>query len=441
MQPGAPQPHQSPANVCPARATIGNGVGRVSLLVQEAANYIGGASINRPASNNLVLTDSSSFNALAGGQRRFSHGGLYQGIAQRLIKGVHTQKTLLDFIASVAWAADQALAARKYDRIGALSQLLLSLPLSPQAEAVAHYYEALSINRSGHGDTVRAGALFEQVADRAPLQYRARAMLALGGERVSVGDHRAALPWYGEIMRIATRDRAVDPATLYSVAQMIAVVKARNGDHRGSVADLEEMYPLVRMASYQEPRAYYRHLNSLAVELAEVGRLEEARRASVIACSDPFAPAYPEWQETFDEITRKERRASRSTVAVSEFITEPAEGLHRRRETDTTRRQTGKAHKLFSFPAPQPAASAEPEYARPQRSQARVLDFQQWKRRVESNPGQLSALSPERRMEMTTGEKLIRLMDLISHDDTDDATIDVILEAVEAIVLGSRGAS
>jgi hypothetical protein len=33
------------------------------------------------------------------------------------------------------------------------------------------------------------------------------------------------------------------------------------------------------------------------------------------------------------------------------------------------------------------------------------------------------------------------LMDLISHDDTDDATIDVILEAVEAIVLGSRGAS
>ena len=40
---------------------------------------------------------------------------------------------------------------------------------------------------------------------------------------------------------------------------------------------------------------------------------------------------------------------------------------------------------------------------------------------------------------MTTGEKLIRLMDLISQDETDDATIDRILEAVEEIVLNRRG--
>jgi hypothetical protein len=78
---------------------------------------------------------------------------------------------------------------------------------------------------------------------------------------------------------------------------------------------------------------------------------------------------------------------------------------------------------------------------RPQGSPARVLDFQQWKRRVEPDYAQLSALSPEQRVEMTTGDKLIRLMDLISHDDTDDETIDVILEAVEAIVLGRPGAS
>lgn len=43
--------------------------------------------------------------------------------------------------------------------------------------------------------------------------------------------------------------------------------------------------------------------------------------------------------------------------------------------------------------------------------------------------------------EMTIGEKLIRLMDLISHDDTDDETIDVILKAVEAIVSERRGVS
>jgi 3-hydroxyacyl-CoA dehydrogenase len=39
---------------------------------------------------------------------------------------------------------------------------------------------------------------------------------------------------------------------------------------------------------------------------------------------------------------------------------------------------------------------------------------------------------------MTTGEKLIRLMDLISQDETDDETIDRILEAVEQIILNRR---
>ena len=409
----------------------------MSLSLLDDETRIGSAGINSAASNNLVVTDISSFKRPAEFER-VSHGGLYQGIAQGLVKAFHTKQTLWDFITSVAWAADQALAARQYDRIGALSQLLLNLPLSPQAESVAHYYEALSINRSGHGDTVRAGALFEQVADRAPTQYRARAMLALGARRVSVGDHRAALPWYGEIMRIATRERAVDPATLYSAAQTIAVVKAKNGDHRGSVADLEEMFPLARMASYQEPRAYYTHLNSLAVELAEVGRLEQARRASEIALASPFAPAYREWQETFDEIALKQRRASRSTVAVSGSLAEPDKALQHEREAQTIRWHALQTHKLVSLSARQPAVSAELEYDRPQGSPARVLDFQQWKRRVEPDYAQLSALSPEQRVEMTTGDKLIRLMDLISHDDTDDEMIDSILEVVEQIVLKSR---
>jgi hypothetical protein len=413
----------------------------VSLLVPGTENYIVGASINGAVSNGLVLPDSSSFDTPARSQRGFSRRGLYQGIAQGLIKGFHTKQSLRDFITTIAWAADQAFATRQYDRIGALSQLLLSLPLSPQEESVGHYYEALSVNRKGHGDTVRAAALFEQVADRAPIQYRTRAMLALAARNLSVGDHRAAFPWYGEIIRIATRGHAVEPGTLYFSRQMTAIVKARNGDHRSAVTDLEEMFPLVRMASYQEPRVYYVHLNSLAVELAEVGRLEEAARASEIACSSPFAPAYPEWQETFDEVILKRRRASRSTIAVSGFIKGAAEGLPRRPEMQTSRSHLDTTRQLVSMHSPQSATSAEMGYDRAQGSQARVLDFQQWKRRVKSDPAQLSALSPDRRMEMSTAEKLIRLMDLISHDDTDDETIDVILEAVEAIVLGRRGAS
>ena len=47
-------------------------------------------------------------------------------------------------------------------------------------------------------------------------------------------------------------------------------------------------------------------------------------------------------------------------------------------------------------------------------------------------------VTAEQRRRMTTGEKLIRLMDLISQDETDDETIDRILEAVEQIVLSRR---
>lgn len=413
----------------------------MSLLVPKVEDSTGGTSPNRAPGNSPVLTDTSSFSALTWTQRRPNHVGFHQGLAQGLLKGFRTKQSLLDFISKVALAADQAYRTRQYDKLGSLSQILLSLPLTPQIESIGHYYEALSVTRLGRGDTVRGTALFKQVAERGPLQYRARAMLALAARSVAVGDNRAALPWYAEITQIAARDRAVDPGTLYLARQMTAIVRARSGDHEGAIRDLEEMFPLARLASYQEPRAYSIHLNSLAVELAEVGRLEEAARASSIACSSPYASAHPEWQETFDEITLKRRRGSRSRIIVSGFLTQADEGPHRRAVTQTTQPHLVNPQERVSFQPRQPNAIVESRYDRPEGSQARVLDFQQWKRRVKPDAAQLNALSPEQRMEMSTGEKLIRLMDLISHDETDDETIDVILEAVEAIVLGRRSAN
>ena len=44
----------------------------------------------------------------------------------------------------------------------------------------------------------------------------------------------------------------------------------------------------------------------------------------------------------------------------------------------------------------------------------------------------------EQRRGLSAAEKLIRIMDLISNDETDDETIDCILEAVEELVLKRR---
>jgi hypothetical protein len=178
------------------------------------------------------------------------------------------------------------------------------------------------------------------------------------------------------------------------------------------------MFPLARTASSLQPYAYYDYLNSLAVELCEAGRVEEARSASAITLASPFASAYPVWRETFDEIAAKQQRASRSVVAVRQRIEE--------------------ANNLVRMPASEPVASNAAQRD-PESTQARVLSFHQWKTMLKaSRRPDPNKLTPDQAGRMTTGEKLMRLMDLISQDETDEETIDKILEAVEEIVISRR---
>jgi tetratricopeptide (TPR) repeat protein len=403
----------------------------VSLSPLEGENHIGSASKHTAASNNLVLTSFSSLKRLAEfEQQRISHAGLYQGITQNLIRGLNTDRALAGFASNLASVADAAYLIRQFDVVGYVGRLLLNLPLSRRFEGIGDYYQALSLNQGTRGDTVGAGCIFDRIADSAPLKYRARAMLALGANFFTAGDRQTAMSFYLEVMRIVTRHRVSDPMTLYTASRMTAVIKGMEDDHRGAVADLEAMVSLARTAGSRQPYAFYDYLNTLAVELGELGRLDQARRASEIAIASPFARAYPEWRETFKDIEAKSRPSSRSIVGVRQTIS----------ETDKVRQPVSptKTDNLLRLPAPEPRAPAgRPDY--PQDTQARVLNFQQWKTAIKaSNRAIPEEVTPEQRRRMTTGEKLIRLMDLISQDETDDETIDRILEAVEEIVLNRR---
>ncbi|MEK6320704.1 MAG: hypothetical protein AABN33_03360 [Acidobacteriota bacterium] len=394
----------------------------MSLSTLDGEKHIGSATMQIATSNNLILTDFFSFKRLAELQRRDGHAGLYQGIAQTLIAGFHTKQALANLVTSLVSIADQAHTIRRLDVVGCVGQLLLSLPLPRQLETVGHYYQALSLNRGGLGDTLRAGRLFEKVADNASLHYRARAMLALGSNYVVVGEHKTAMLFYPEVIRIAARDRSFDPLTLYIARRTAAAIRGMDGDHRGAVEDLERIFPLARIASSVQPNVYYDYMNTLAVELGDLGSLERARNASEIALTAPFAGAFPEWQQTFDEIEAKRARASRSVVPVRQHMEE--------------------SDNLLRLPALERSASAGLADRHPQGTQARVLNFQQWKTMFKASSGLLpEEVTPKHRRRMTTGEKLIRLMDLISQDETDDETIDRILEAVEQIVLNRRNES
>ena len=99
---------------------------------------------------------------------------------------------------------------------------------------------------------------------------------------------------------------------------MVAAVRSIHGDHRQALESLEKLFPLVRLVGRQHAPLYYDYLNSLAVELGFVGRLDEAHAALNIALASPFASAYPNWTETREELEAQRTRATPSIVAISQ---------------------------------------------------------------------------------------------------------------------------
>jgi hypothetical protein len=110
-----------------------------------------------------------------------------------------------------------------------------------------------------------------------------------------------------EAARAARANR--DFITRYMALRHLAVIRSVQGDHIGSLSDLERLHPVAQSIRSVFPSEYYEFLNSLAVELGELGRTEEANHAVDIALLSPFAPGYPHWQETKLELAAKQPKA------------------------------------------------------------------------------------------------------------------------------------
>ena len=102
---------------------------------------------------------------------------------------------------------------------------------------------------------------------------------------------------YDEELRYITEASKTtnNPSLIVELSRGIAMVRANEKDHKQAVKEFERIFPLVK---HVKPIFYYQYLNSFAVELAEVGRLEEASNISDILLASPYAFAYPEWRET-----------------------------------------------------------------------------------------------------------------------------------------------
>lgn len=253
-----------------------------------------------------------------GGQRAERRSALSKNhYIQDLIYGsLFLSKSTIDGIdelgRQLAALARHAYLARDMDAVEQASLAMLALPKSKRLETVAQFYGALCDWRRGNVDAARRS--LSRVAEEGSPEYRARALQIIASTFQELGDVDTALPIYLSARRAAAN---CDPLTVAESQRMTAVIRSIHGDHRQALADLENLFPLVRAIGRNYPVLYYDYLNSLAVELGEVGRVAEASAAVSISLASPFAIAYPEWSATNAEIADKRVSATPSIVSMS----------------------------------------------------------------------------------------------------------------------------
>jgi tetratricopeptide (TPR) repeat protein len=347
-------------------------------------------------------------------------------LALRVIGKVHENDQLIQVGSQLIELAEHAYGCRQLDRLAEISQTLSALPLPRPYISAASYFRGLELIR--RGDLVPAKSLLESAASERRHAYSARAILSLGVVFHRLGDLESALKLYLDANHCSTDKGNVDLVTGVMVTRNLAVFKSMHGDHRGALEDLERMAACAEAIAKTHPYIYYDYQNSYAVEYGELGLFEEAEQAARIALSSRFAIAYPEWLQTFNELKARNPRASRSSIPV-----QLPSDHHPDKPASTPQRI------LFRLPLIERTGEVTTPERHQGSRQARILSFQRWKDSIRAtNVSPTKVITPEQRRGLSSAEKLIRIMDLISNDETDDETIDCILEAVEEIVLKRR---
>jgi tetratricopeptide (TPR) repeat protein len=240
-----------------------------------------------------------------------------------LIRSSGSAEALRRYAEGLVALAHQAYIYRRFDLVEHACRPLIGLPLPEKYHNIGLYYKALCVKREGRIEEARS--LLSEVAERASPQYRARATMSLAAIAIDLGDYDTALLLHTEAGWMATNYGCEDLFAAVHARKMIAVIKSVWGDHRGALADLEGLWPVVSAVKHHLAGLYYDYLNSLAVEMAAVGKLSEAERVSRIVQASPLARAYPEWRQTYSDIARKIRQPSGSILIIGNSVAvEPA---------------------------------------------------------------------------------------------------------------------
>jgi tetratricopeptide (TPR) repeat protein len=216
--------------------------------------------------------------------------------------------------------------------------------------------------------------------------YKAKVLLSRAAIDVYQHKMETALYFYNEALRTSPAISEYISLTLG-----FAQIKGIEGFHESALKDMENLIPIIR---YAEPRLFFDMLNSYATELSAVGRLYEARNVSRVVLASPFIHAYPEWQETVQEL----KPANRSFMAIGSA-----------------------RYNVLTMPEREPSkqGAVEPK-------PARVLDLAKWKKKMVKESDDNDTSQPLE--DMTPQDMAMKLLELITENRYEEDKIRKVLE-------------
>jgi hypothetical protein len=298
------------------------------------------------------------------------------GVSNIVELGKHL--TLAAETAQLMWQTD---AVREYGLI------LSNLPVK-EYQLIGQYY--LGWYAYCNGDDVTP-SLFENIFDRSKT-YKAKSLITLGALTGAKQDLESEMRYYQEALKHS------DLATSIRIARAIAIVKSKEGFHKSAIRSLESVLPILKFA---QPQIYYDSLNSFAVELGEVGRIEEANNICKVVLASPYVFAYPQWRETGADIARRGYK-SRSSVPIIQSFSEPE-----------------KIQNVLYMPERNSAP------VRLRTKPAKVLNYLDWKQKMVKD----DEIPPD----ADEGDLYLRLMELIAQKDLTTWELRQVIDFVEKL--------
>ena len=306
---------------------------------------------------------------------RFIVSSLRAGFYQQLLKS-----GFQELGPNLVREAEVAQVFRQVGRVEEIGSILCNLPVK-EHQLIGQYYKGLYAERMGES----ARGIFERVAEESRT-YKTKALMSLATNEARKGNYDEELRYIAEAYKTTN-----NPTLIVELSRGTAIVRAKEGDHKQAVKEFERIFPLIKHAA---PISYYQYLNSFAVELAEVGRLEEASKICDVLLASPYAFAYPEWRETAEEI-RLKLYHSRSIISFTQVVLSNVVSL--------------------------PERSDE---AKPINHPGKILSYTDWTKKMVKEPNGDEELPDD----MTPQDMAMKLVELITENKEEEGKLREILD-------------